>query len=92
MNAEFLTFHGNGLSREPFIFDKVTERVSKKINNSLPRDVLACLVRIRTYIRLRHINLEIKRRILLKKSGKKQNICAIKFIFKLLFYLSLHFI
>lgn len=30
MNAEFLTFHGNGLSMESFIFDKVTDRVSKK--------------------------------------------------------------
>jgi len=55
MNAEFLAFHGSGLSREPHIFDKVTDLVLDKINNFLPRNVIECLVRTRTYIRLRHI-------------------------------------
>lgn len=49
MNAEFLAFHDNGLSRESLIFDRVTDLVSEKINNSLPRNVLACLVRTRTF-------------------------------------------
>jgi len=76
MNAEFLAFHGNGLSREPLIFDKVTDLVSEKINNSLPRNVLACLIRTRTYIRLRYMNLEIKRKNTVKKVGKKtKHIC-----------------
>jgi len=73
MNAEFLAFHGSGLSREPHIFDKVTDLVLNKINNFLPRNVIECLVRTRTYIRLRHMNLEIKKMNNVRKASKKKN-------------------
>jgi len=69
MNEEFVKFHGNIFSSEDLIFDKLTTIICKKV--SLPKTVIACLVRTRTYIRLRHINNLIKQRNCTRKKNKK---------------------
>lgn len=53
MNEEFHKFHGNFFNKESKIFDTLTDIVCRKTNNNFPREVIACLVRTRTYIRLR---------------------------------------
>lgn len=53
MNEEFQKFHGNFFNKESKIFDKLTDIVCEKPNNNFPRKVIACLVRTRTFIRLR---------------------------------------
>ncbi|TGZ42226.1 Uncharacterized protein DBV15_12163, partial [Temnothorax longispinosus] len=68
MEEEFFKFHGNSFNKESGIFDKVTDRVICRIQNKelLPRPVINCLTRTRTYIRLRNINLKIKEQNILK--------------------------
>lgn len=50
MNNEFILFHGDFFDQENKIFDKLTQIVCLKINNSVPKEVVACLVRTRTYV------------------------------------------
>lgn len=71
MNEEFEIFHGNFFSTEDKIFDKLTEIVNARINNKFPTKVIACLVRTRTYIRIRKINREIIANNYIKKKEKK---------------------
>lgn len=68
---EFLKFHGTSFSKENKIFDKITDVVCFKNNYCVPREVVACLVRTRTYIRLRKINKEIILNNIMKKKAKK---------------------
>lgn len=69
MNDEFVKFHGNRFSKESQIFDKLSNIICKQV--SFPPDVIACLVRTRTYIRLRHINMLIKQENYARKEKKK---------------------
>lgn len=69
MNKEFAKFHGDGLSKESKIFDTLTDIVYKKVP-SFAREVIACLVRTRTYVRLRQINKNIINNNNQKKSTK----------------------
>jgi hypothetical protein len=59
MNIEFEKYHGQFFNLEDKIFDKLTSIVCTKIKNEFPTKVVACLVRTRTYIRLRKQNREI---------------------------------
>lgn len=59
MEEEFKKFHDTSFSIEDKIFDKLTNIVCLKSNYSVPKEVVACLVRTRTYIRLRKKNREI---------------------------------
>lgn len=68
---EFIKFHGDVFSKEDKIFDNLTNIVCQKVNNNFPKEVIACLVRTRTYIRLRKINKEIVQNNNEKKKGKK---------------------
>lgn len=54
----FNTFHNDSLSDTDLIFQKVAALVKIKINKkfTVADEVLLCLVRTRTYIRLRHLN------------------------------------
>lgn len=70
MNEEFENFHGNFFSAENKIFDKLTDIVIAKVNE-FPHKVIACLVRTRTYIRLRKINRDIVADNFNKKREKK---------------------
>lgn len=71
MNIAFTKFHGNDLSREPYIFDKLTDIVLDEIKSDFPRKVIACLVRTRTYIRLKSLNIRIKNNNTVHKKSKK---------------------
>lgn len=72
MDDVFEEFHGsNQLKRKTkHIFQKVADLVMEK-NDSVPRDALLCLVRTRTYIRLRKWNMEIREENRFKKTAKK---------------------
>lgn len=71
MNKEFLQFHENTFRKEDKIFDKLIDLVCDKISNVFPREAIACLVRTRTYIRLRRINKEIVANNTKKKISEK---------------------
>lgn len=76
MDAEFEKFHSSGLSKELKIFDKLTEIICNKISGDFSREVIACFVRTRTYIRLRNINIKIKEDNTMRKLKKKtKHIC-----------------
>lgn len=72
MNDEFAIFHGNTFSRQSRIFDKLTDIVCAKISVNIPKCVIACLVRTRTYIRLRNLNIRIKRHNRERSAVKKR--------------------
>lgn len=73
MDDVFEEFHGpNQLKpKTKHIFQKVADLVMQK-NDSVPRDALLCLVRTRTYIRLRKWDMEIREQNGFKKTGKKK--------------------
>lgn len=71
MDEEFIKFHGTSFSKEDKIFDKLTNIVLMKTNNNFPKEAIACLVRTRTYIRLRKMNKDIIQNNLHKKNSKK---------------------
>ncbi|EZA49088.1 hypothetical protein X777_12670 [Ooceraea biroi] len=76
VNEEFENFHGDFFNRGNKIFEKITDIVCRKLNNNFPRKVISCLVRTRTYIRLRKFNKEIvKNNYLKKKCHKTYKIC-----------------
>ncbi|EFN86250.1 hypothetical protein EAI_07388 [Harpegnathos saltator] len=75
MEREFKLFHSDTFNKEAFIFDRLTDIVCNKTNNNFAREVVACLVRTRTYIRLRKINKEITNKNILRKNRKLYKIC-----------------
>ncbi|KYN13187.1 hypothetical protein ALC57_14631, partial [Trachymyrmex cornetzi] len=74
MDIEFCNFHGNTFSSGDGIFDKVTNIVFKKSDCKLPREVVTCLVRTRTYFRLRNINKSIMDACTRKSQKKMKHI------------------
>lgn len=66
MEEEFKIFHGDVFNKDSYIFDKLTDIICKKTNN-FPKEVIACLVRTRTYIRLRKLNRDITNNNFMKK-------------------------
>lgn len=70
MESEFNAFHGDSLKKEKLIFKTVAENVKKTID-IIPFEVLLCLVRTRTYIRLRNLNRVIFQKSLQQKKKKK---------------------
>lgn len=67
----FVKFHKNDLSDEDLIFTKVAALLKMKLNDlDLPDEVLLCLVRTRTYIRLRNLRIKLKNDI---KKRRAQN-------------------
>lgn len=70
MESEFNAFHGDSLKTETFIFKTVAKNVQKKIDK-IPFEVLLCLVRTRTYIRLRNLNRAIFQKSLERNKKKK---------------------
>lgn len=74
MDQEFKKFHQKSLSPEKYIFNKVTELVEKRVKN-IPHEVLLCLVRTRTYIRLRALNNLICNENRKRKEKKLTKIC-----------------
>ena len=54
----FNRFHGEHFSKEDFVIQKVINLIKKdnEYLDCIPEEVLQCLVRTRTYIRVREIN------------------------------------
>lgn len=75
MEQEFQHFHGTFFNKHSKIFDILTDIVCTKTNNKFPKQVIACLVRTRTYIRLRKINKDITQTNYMKKSKKLYKMC-----------------
>lgn len=81
LESEFNKMHGNSLSDEKQLFTTLCNRTILKLNNNLrqsvPNEVVLCLARTRTYIRLRDINRKISlencRRKLDRKLSKFTN-------------------
>ncbi|KYQ50742.1 hypothetical protein ALC60_10167, partial [Trachymyrmex zeteki] len=72
MNKQFEKYHGSNLRKTPFIFNELVDIVCNEIRSiELPREVILCLVRTRTYIRVREINRQICQ-LNRKKNKKKQ--------------------
>lgn len=70
----FIELHGNSLSKAPNIIKILSNTLSTKIKNlDLPDEVIQCLVRTRTYIRLNNLNKDILNRQFKKfEKNKKQ--------------------
>lgn len=75
MNAEFQKYHGSFLKKEPSIFKNVATIVTAKIEITLmiPKKVLLCFIRTRTYIYLRNINKSIMAENNRRKFNKKMS-------------------
>lgn len=73
LEGEFHALHKNTLSNEKFLFNKLTDRTLQKLPSSIkiPHDVLTCLARTRTYIRLRDLNKKISKENCKRKLNKK---------------------
>ncbi len=77
LEVVFNEFHGNSLSNEDLIFQKVAAKVCQRVESKciIAWDALLCLVRTRTYIRLRLLNkqrADAKERVrIARKSAKK---------------------
>lgn len=57
MNTEFSKYHGSKLRKDKFIFEKLADKIEIALKPiELPREVLLCLIRTRTYLRARAIN------------------------------------
>jgi len=77
MNVEFEKYHGSQLRKNKFIFNELATIVQEKIQPlKLPRTVILCLVRTRTYIRLRVMNRQISE----QNRNKHKKMKIIKFI------------
>lgn len=72
MNIEFSKYHGSKLRKDKFIFKTLADIIEIALKPiKLPREVLLCLVRTRTYIRVREINKTIAIENRLKNKKKK---------------------
>lgn len=71
LDKEFTDLHGSSLCSEKFMFNRLVEKTRAKLPKEIEiaDDVLACLARTRTYIRLRELN----RKISIDNSKKKLN-------------------
>ncbi|XP_024889181.1 uncharacterized protein LOC112465712 isoform X1 [Temnothorax curvispinosus] len=78
MNIEFAKYHGSSLNKENLIFQNLAKIIEPQLKIKIPREALLCLIRTRTYIRLREMNRAIaianhrqKRRKMSKFTNKK---------------------
>lgn len=71
MEEIFHEFHGNFLCKEQNIFNFLADKTYDKLTEKLPREVILCLARTRTYMRLREINKQISAENNKKKKNRK---------------------
>jgi len=65
-------YHGSKFKKDKFIFKKLADKIEIMLKPiKLPREVLLCLVRTRTYIRVRIINHKITVKNRFKNKKKK---------------------
>jgi len=59
LERDFKTFHGDTLSKKPQVFKNLYKLIAPKIQHlNIPDEVILCLIRTRTYIRLNNLNNE----------------------------------
>lgn len=78
LEEEFIKMHGTSLSNDKYIFKRLAEKITDKLGTThIPSEVIFCLARVRTYIRLRDLNRRISfencKRQLNKKISKFTN-------------------
>lgn len=56
IDAEFQKFHGTTLRRDKWIFKLLYGLISSKLSTDIPKEVIMCFIRTRTYIRVNNIN------------------------------------
>jgi hypothetical protein len=73
METLFLAFHGPEIRKTSNIVQTLVAMIHDKIKNNfhVPQEVLTCLVRTRTYIRIRELNKSVMKQQLKNKSTKK---------------------
>lgn len=63
LEASFIEFHGESMNKQPGVITKLKKIMQDKIpHNIIPEEVLACMIRTRTYIRIREMNWENQRK------------------------------
>jgi len=68
----FKQIHQGNLSNEPNIFKKLMNTVKPHIEHlGIPEEVIQCIIRTRTYIRLNNLNRKIKDQQFKKKINEK---------------------
>lgn len=74
MEKEFHKMHGNSLAKGKQIFQALAKRTLEQLKNkSVPFEVILCLSRTRTYIRLRDLNRKISFKNCQRKLDKKMS-------------------
>lgn len=76
VNTEFEKFHGTTLRKEKWIFQTLQDLISSKLHTDIPKEVILCLIRTRTYIRVNKMNRALVEKV--RKRKKKM----VKFINK----------
>jgi len=97
MNVEFNKYHGSSLSKDQFIFQTLGNIVQNKLKSEIPKEVLLCLIRTRTYIRLNEINKSIRNANYKNKQKKmskftnKKRVSYFSFTILFAFFISSYF-
>nr|CAH7713705.1 unnamed protein product [Callosobruchus chinensis] len=74
LESSFHSMHGSSLSKETKIFQKLTQNTFSQLEDStIPFEVILCLSRTRTYIRLREMNKKISFSNCQRKLDKKMS-------------------
>jgi len=74
MERLFQEYHGDFISKEPLLFQKLASKIisiQDKNCLTIPKRVLLCLIRTRTYIRVRELNKKLKTDAYKKQKAKK---------------------
>lgn len=76
IEREFKILHGESLSKSPYVFKTLYEITKPKIEKlNVPDEVLHCLIRTRTYIRLNNLN----KQLITKQQKQSDKLKKIKF-------------
>ncbi|CAI6359887.1 unnamed protein product [Macrosiphum euphorbiae] len=71
MESDFKMLHGDKLSKSSGIMTTLSSMIKSNIQHlNLPQEVVMCMVRTRTFIRLNNMNRELKCGLLHKKLKK----------------------
>lgn len=73
MEKVFDEMHGNFISKEKNIFDTLAAKTYEKLTHKFPHEVIHCLARTRTYIRLRQVNKKLSWNNCKRKLDRKMN-------------------
>lgn len=78
MNYIFEKYHGSFIHKGSWIFTNVANQIIAQHNLEVPKEVLLCLIRTRTYIRIREINKLLSANAYRRKKDKKMRKFGVK--------------